>query len=51
MNKPRQKKHQAFIDDIKAVEKKHGLRLAVDQPPPTIVIESIPAEEAGSEQR
>lgn len=44
MNRKRQKKHQAFLDDIKAVEKKHGLRLAVMQPPPQMVIEDMPVE-------
>jgi hypothetical protein len=41
MNKPKQKQRQAFLDDIKAVEAKHGLRLAVVQPPPQMVIEPI----------
>jgi hypothetical protein len=47
-NRARQRKHQAFLDDIKAVEAKHGLRLAVMQPPPQMVIEPI-NEEATNE--
>jgi len=44
-NRPEQKKRQAFLDDIKELEKKHGLRLAVDQPPPQIVIVPISEEQ------
>jgi hypothetical protein len=43
MNRPKEKQHQAFLDDIRAAETKHGLKLAVDQPPPRIVI--VPIEE------
>ena len=44
MNRRRQKAHQAFLDDIKAVEAKHGLHLVVMQPPPELVIEEITHE-------
>lgn len=47
MNRKREKK-QAFLDDIKEVERKHGLHLAVVQPPPEIVIEEMRAEEPTS---
>lgn len=44
-NRSKEKKRQAFLDDIKAVERKHGLRLGVQQAPPEMYIEEIPAEE------
>jgi len=45
MNRAKQKAHQAFLDDIKAVEKKHGLHLVVMQPQPELRVEELKGEE------
>lgn len=50
MNKSKQKKHQAFLDDINAVYKKHGLMYEIHQPEPVVRIVEMPAEETGEQK-
>ena len=42
MNYKKKQTQQAFLDDIHAVETKHGMRMVIMQAEPQIVIEPLP---------
>lgn len=47
MNRKEQKRRQAFLDDIHALEKKHGYQIVIQQAEPVMTFVEMPeAEEA-----